>query len=332
MRRRSELNKFLTKSLYLVLLSSKIDFAVGGQALIEGVMMRSPNHITIAVRKQDGSILTKNDKFQGLTQRYKKLNIPFVRGVINLFEMMIVGMKALNWSANEFVEEEPTHEIEKSKLRRVLEAISMLFSLGIALVFSLALFKFLPLYTTEFIASQFPIIADPNYYVFYNLIDGSIKTTLFVSYIGLIGLVPSFARVFQYHGAEHKSIWTYEKNQKLEVKNAKKNTRFHPRCGTSFVIIVFAISVFVYSLIPRHEVFILHFLRRIAFLPLIAGIAYEALKISAKNLDRSWVKILITPGLWFQKLTTKEPDNDQLEIGLKSLDEALKLEDKIISS
>lgn len=301
-----------------------IDFAVGGQAVIEGVMMRSPNSITIAVRKPDGSITIKKDKYQTVTQKVKSLNIPIVRGVVNLVEMMFIGTKAINFSATESIDETPEEEKNKSMLAKIFEGALFLLSFIVAIGFSLTLFKAAPLYITTFIESRVPAVAD-NFFLF-NFIDGIIKMTIFLTYIFLLSLIPSFRRIFEYHGAEHKSIFNYESSEELTIENSHKQTRFHPRCGTSFIIIVFFISIFVYSLVPRPETF-LHFLAlRITILPLIAGISYEALKLSAKYSDKAFVKMLVTPGLWFQRLTTKEPDKKQLEVGLSSLQAALAME------
>lgn len=310
----------------------EIDFAVGGQAVIEGVMMRSPNSITIAVRKPDGSIKIKKDPYQTLTQKIKALNIAIVRGVVNLFEMMVVGTKAINFSANESIEEEDdpkaqrdeNGDIKKSTSMKIIEGIMFAVSLIVALGFSLFLFKFLPLGITTFLDGKFAIIHD--HYILFNIIDGGIKAFIFLSYIFLLSLIPSFRRVFEYHGAEHKSIFTYEKKLPLTPENATKQTRFHPRCGTSFIIIVFIISILFYTLLPKQEAFLNNFLLRATFLPLVAGISYEFLKISAKHSDKAFIKMLIAPGLAFQKLTTKEPDHKQLEVGLKSLEAALIME------
>lgn len=304
----------------------KFDFAVGGQAVIEGVMMRSPRHITIAVRKQNGSIKVKKDHYLSVIQKHKFLNIPIVRGVINLFEMMIVGTKAINFSANESLDmEEEIKDEKKSKVRQLFEGLMFIISLIVALGFSLLLFKFIPLFITTFLDKN--IAAIHNNYLLFNLVDGIIKATIFLTYVYLLSLIPSFRRVFEYHGSEHKSIITYENKLPLTVENAKKQTRFHPRCGTSFIIIVFIISIFVYSLLPKQEEFLQNFLLRLSFLPLVAGISYEALKLSAKHSEKAFIKILIAPGLAFQKLTTKEPKDDQLEVGLDSLKAALVLEE-----
>lgn len=309
----------------------QIDFAVGGQAVIEGVMMRSPHSITIAVRKANKKIKIKKQRYHTLVQRYKNFNVPLVRGVINLFEMMVIGTKAINFSANEMLEDSLT-PAERKKLRsqrekphvRALEYLYFVFSLIVALAFSIFLFKFAPLWIATFIGDHFAYIDD--HYLLFNAFDGLFKILIFVSYMALLTLFDSFKRIFEYHGAEHKSIFAYENKLSLTVRNAKRQTRFHPRCGTSFILIVFTISILVYTLVPRQETFLENFILRVALLPLIAGIAYEYLKISARYAHRAWVKIFVTPGLWFQRLTTREPDNAQLEVGLTSLQAALEME------
>lgn len=306
------------------MMAPKIDFAVGGQAVIEGVMMRSPNFITVAVRKNKGNIKVKEQDFVGIGARVKLFGIPLVRGVVNLFEMMVVGMRMLNFSANESLdqeEEEPT-----TRGQKILTVASFAFSIIFALGMSLFLFKFLPLWITDYLSSQFPILNEQ--YLLFNLVDGAIKTVFFVVYIGLLGLAPSLHRVFQYHGAEHKSIYTYERGLELTPENAAKQTRFHPRCGTSFILVVFLISIFVYTFVPRLETFYLTFALRVLFLPLIAGISYEFLKWSARRQKNWFVRALTAPGLWFQRLTTKEPDLKQLEVALSALRQALALEEQ----
>lgn len=302
-----------------------IDFAIGGQAVIEGVMMRSPNNITIAVRKPGGKIKVKKRPYRTLTQRYKWLNVAILRGVINLFEMMVIGTQAINFSANESLPDETEDENAKeSKLSKPLEIIIFILSLVLALALSLFLFKFIPLGLTTLLQGKIAYV-EQNYIIF-NLIDGILKTAIFLSYIFLLSLIPSFRRVFEYHGAEHKSIFTYEKKLPLKPEHAKKQTRFHPRCGTSFILIVFVTSIIVYTFVPKQEEFLVNLSIRLAFLPLIAGISYEYLKLSAKYVNNKFVKALVAPGLWFQRLTTKEPDNSQLETGLKSLETALEME------
>ena len=283
--------------------------------------MRSPNHITVAVRKPKGNIIVQEKFYQTMTQKHKWLNVPIVRGVVNLFEMMIIGTNAINYSANESIEEEEVANRKKKTWEKILDPILFAISFVLAMAISLFLFKFIPLWITTFSQRYFSIIAD-NYIVF-NIIDGILKTLIFVSYIFLLSLIPSFRRIFEYHGAEHKSIYTYESNLPLTPENATKQTRFHPRCGTSFIVIVFVISILVYTFVPKQDTFLTNLLTRVAFLPLIAGISYEYLKLSAKYAKNTFVKALVAPGLLFQKLTTKEPDLKQLEVGLKSLQTAL---------
>ncbi|MFH1284133.1 MAG: DUF1385 domain-containing protein [Candidatus Peregrinibacteria bacterium] len=302
----------------------KIDFAVGGQAVIEGVMMRSPNHITVAVRKKSGKIILDKKPYKSLTQRKKYLNIPIIRGVINLFEMMAVGAKAINYSANESVEEEPVKKEDKTSGMKIFETVTFILSFIIAIAFSIFLFKFVPLWTTTLLENGSGYIQ--QHYIVFNLIDGALKISIFLLYIFLLSLIPSFKRVFQYHGAEHKSIFTYENKQPLDTEHAAPQSRFHPRCGTSFILIVFVISIIVYTFVPKQENFWINLSLRLAFLPVIAGISYEYLKISAKHAGNNFVGALIAPGLWFQRLTTKEPDSSQLEVGLASLKEALVME------
>ena len=308
----------------------KIDFAVGGQAVIEGVMMRSPNSIVISVRKQNGKIKTQERFYRTLTQRIRALNIPLIRGVINLFEMMVVGTKAINFSANEFVEEPGAEEHdeeepkEKSITIKIVEALTFAFSLVLALALSIFLFKFLPLWITTALETRSQTIADN--WILFNFIDGVLKTTFFIAYIFILSLVPSFRRIFEYHGAEHKAVFTYEQSLPLTVEKARKQTRFHPRCGTSFILIVFVISILVYTFVPKQPDFTTNLLIRIAFLPLIAGIAYEYLKISARYCHKKWTTLFVAPGLWLQRLTTKEPTDDQIEVALNSLKIALEKE------
>ncbi|MFA4891355.1 MAG: DUF1385 domain-containing protein [Candidatus Gracilibacteria bacterium] len=336
----------------------KIDFAIGGQAVIEGVMMRSPNTIVISVRKNTGEILVKDKFYRTLTQRIKVLNIPLVRGVINLFEMMVIGTQAINFSANEFVEQpaepepaepaksagakpaestattklaEPAPEPKpKSVLAKAGEIAMFAFSLVLAIALSIFLFKFLPLWITTAIEKT-SITIQKNWIVF-NLIDGILKTSFFVLYIFLLSLIPSFQRIFEYHGAEHKAVFTYEKALPLTTKNARRQSRFHPRCGTSFILIVFVISILIYTFVPKQPDFWTNLGLRLAFLPLIAGIAYEYLKISARYAHHKWTKLLVAPGLWLQRLTTKEPSNDQLEVALNSLRIALEKESTLATS
>ncbi len=305
-------------------MEKKIDFAVGGQAVIEGVMMRSPNFITVAVRKSKGHLKLKDDPFRALSMRIKLFALPVVRGIVNMVEMLVIGMKIINYSATESLEDDTAGEGKMSRGEKIFATVSFAFSIVLALAMSIFLFKFLPLWITDFLSRQFPSVS--GNWLLFNAIDGLLKTAFFVIYIGLINLAPSIGRLFEYHGAEHKSIFTYENGLDLTVENAKKQSRFHPRCGTSFILVVFLISIFVYTFVPKQPDFIANFALRLAFLPLIAGISYEFLKWSARHSGKTWVNLLTAPGLAFQRLTTREPDEKQLEVALEALKKALELE------
>ncbi len=304
----------------------KIDFAVGGQAVIEGVMMRSPNYFAVSVRKEDGKIKTREFKFKSLTKRYKILGLPIVRGLVNLFESMYIGIKSLNISNAEYIAggKEHVKDANRPLWKDVLSVIGYIVYLILVFGFAIFLFKFLPLGITEFLSSRF-LFLDENYLVF-NVVDGVIKTLFFLAYLVLISLLPDIKRVFMYHGAEHKSIWAYELDKSLIPNEAAKQTRFHPRCGTSFILLVILISILIYTLVPTADNFLDKFLSRVALLPLIAGVSYEVLKLSAKHKDTFFMKAIIAPGLWFQKITTREPNEKQLEVALCSLKRCLELE------
>ena len=313
------------KSFLRLLLSAPIDFAVGGQAVIEGVMMRSPNFYTVSVRNPEGKIEMKQEKFSSLTARWRILKLPLIRGMVHLVESMMIGFRSLNYSNAVFLNE--GKEVKKERgflLRMIFGFLGILYVLG-TLAFTIFLLKVLPLWVAEKASELWPRVAE-NYFLF-NAIDGLTKIVIFLSYILLISLAKDIWRVFQYHGAEHKSIWTYENGLALTVENARKQTRFHPRCGTSFIFIVILMSVFVYTLVPPADSFTLKLLERIAVIPLIAGISYELLKLSARHQKNFLMRLFTLPGLFIQRLTTKDPDDAQLEVALYSLKKSLTAED-----
>ncbi len=303
----------------------KIDFAIGGQAVLEGVMMRSPNHYAVAVRKEDGRIKVRDAKYISVTRRYKILGIPVLRGLVHLFESMYIGIKCLNISSDEFVAGE-TDFVKKDRARwkDVLAIIGYTVYMIFVFAFAMFLFKFLPLKIADIASNQFPYLDDHTWA--YNLLDGVVKTIFFLVYLIGITMFADIRRVFQYHGAEHKSVWAYENEKKLVPKEVCKMTRFHPRCGTSFILLVILISIALYTVAPAPEPFLQKFLVRLAYLPLIAGVSYEALKMSAKHMDSCIVRVIVKPGLWFQKITTKEPDDKQIEVACAALERCLELE------
>jgi uncharacterized protein YqhQ len=287
---------------------------VGGQAVIEGVMMRAPRALAIAVRRPDGEITVKKEEVIPLSERFPVVKLPVVRGAVAMFQSLVVGIKALNFSANEAIAEEDESGGEKKDL----SSWAMAGTMAVALGFGVLLFFVMPLYLTKLLI---PIIGDSN--IVFNLIDGVIRVIVFLLYIVSISRMQDIQRVFQYHGAEHKSIFAFEAGDELTVENVRKYSRLHPRCGTSFLLIVMVVSIVIFSMIPKLWPFYMKAGSRIFLLPLIAGISYEFLKWSAKNDSTPMVKMIITPGLALQKLTTREPDDSQMEVAIRSMEEAL---------
>lgn len=289
---------------------------IGGQAVLEGVMMRAPRALAIAVRRPSGEIVVKREAMPPLSERYPIVKLPLVRGAVALVTSLVIGIKALNFSANEAIEEEVDEQGESKK--EELTSWALAGTMTVAFVFGIGLFFFLPLYLTKLLV---PVIGDNN--VVFNLVDGLIRVVIFLLYIWGIARMKDIQRVFQYHGAEHKTIFAFENGEELSLESVKKYSRLHPRCGTSFLLIVMLVSIAVFSLIPKLWPFAFKALARVVLLPLIAGISYEFLKWSAKNDHHPLVKLVITPGLALQRLTTREPDDDQLEVAIRSVQEAL---------
>ena len=290
---------------------------IGGQAILEGVMMRAPRAMAIAVRRPNGQIVVKREQMPPLSERYPIVKLPILRGAVALFTSLILGIKALNFSANEAIEEETDEESGETK-KQELTSWALAGTMAVAFGFGIALFFFLPLYLTKLLV---PIIGDHN--LVFNLVDGVIRVVVFLLYIWSIARMDDIQRVFQYHGAEHKTIFAFEAGVELTLENVKRFSRLHPRCGTSFLLIVMLVSIGVFSLIPKAWPFAYKALSRVVLLPLIAGISYEFLKWSAKNDQHPLVKLVISPGLALQRLTTREPDDDQLEVAIRSVREAL---------
>ncbi|RQW87428.1 MAG: DUF1385 domain-containing protein [Geobacter sp.] len=283
---------------------------IGGQAVIEGVLMRAPRSMAIAVRRPDGEIIVKRDTVIPLSERFPLVKLPLVRGAVALFTSLVIGMKALSFSANEAISEGE----EKAEM----SPFAMGGTIAVALLFGILLFFILPLFLTKLLV---PYIGGSN--IVFNLVDGFIRVVVFLLYVYSISRMSDIQRVFQYHGAEHKSIFAFEAGIALTVENVKRFSRLHPRCGTSFLLIVMLVSIVVFSLIPKLWPFYLKAGSRIVLLPVIAGLSYELLKLSAKHEKSRLVRMLIAPGLALQRLTTREPDDSQLEVAIRSLEEAL---------
>ncbi|MBN1275349.1 DUF1385 domain-containing protein [Candidatus Woesearchaeota archaeon] len=282
--------------------------AVGGQAVMEGVMMRNGDRVTIAVRTPDKRIEVKEEQYRSWTKRWKPLGWPLIRGMVILVEIMVIGMRAMIWSSNQALGEEEE-----------FSTWELILTIAFAIVLSLALFKLLPL----FLATIFQERTGTGNFSF-NLADGLIKVALLVGYIWVIGQMKDVHRLFQYHGSEHKSINCYESRKKLTVRNVLASSRFHPRCGTTFILFVFFISVLFYLLIPLKTGFWAKLGLRILFLPLIAGVSYELIKLGGKHYEKPVVKALLAPGMLLQRLTTREPDAEQAAVAIKSLEAAVK--------
>jgi len=283
---------------------------IGGQAVIEGVMMQNGERIALAVRRQsDGEILVRSIPAR---RRFKRLGqIPFLRGTFRMYDMLSLGIRALNLSTQlAFPEEE-----QLSKQGTWL-------TFALAIVVAVAVFIVLPLYVTNTI----PMLRLGNS-VLFNLVEGMIRLTLFFLYLVAISRMKDIRRVFQYHGAEHKVVFTYEADEELTVENARRQTRLHPRCGTAFLMTVFVIAILVFSLVGNPALW-LKTLSRLLLLPVVAGISYEALRFSGRMYDRWWVRLLAQPGLWLQRLTTAEPTDDMLEVALASAKRALAISDE----
>lgn len=302
--------------------------SIGGQAVMEGVMMRGPYKTTVAVRKPDGDIERKVEE-NGTKTRGKFFRLPIVRGCVNFIDSLVIGMKALMYSA-EFVDIEG-EEGSESKFDKWLDAkfgdkikdIVIYFSIAVSLVFSIALFMILPTFLTkgaERLGEIIPhISAATDSHLFTSLFEGIVRMAIFLGYMALVSRMKEIKRVFEYHGAEHKTIACYEAGEELTVENIKKFTRFHPRCGTSFLLFVMVVSIILFAMLPRVDMVILRVLMRLALLPVVAGLSYELIKWAGRSKNKC-VVWMSKPGLWLQKLTTREPDASQIEVAIASME------------
>lgn len=302
--------------LFPLCLWSGAKLSVGGQAVIEGVMMRAPRSLTVAIRRLKGEVSVKRQDLRLASDRLPFLKLPLLRGVIALGEALIYGISALNYSANEALADEGGDGEELSPW--ALGGI-MALSLGLGI----ALFFILPLYLTQLSSYWIPLIQQNH--LFFNLIDGIIRIVVFLLYVASISLLKDVRRVFEYHGAEHVVIHAYEEGKNLEVEEVKGLSPLHPRCGTSFLLWVMVIAILVFSMLGRDLSLGAKIISRILLLPLVAGISYELIKLSGKRKYR-WVDWLTKPGLWLQRITTREPKEDQVEVAIRALLAVLDME------
>ncbi|MER3475015.1 MAG: DUF1385 domain-containing protein [Armatimonadota bacterium] len=287
----------------------------GGQAVIEGVMMRSPRYVAVACRAPDGQIVLKReDLASSWLSRLRWLNRPFLRGTLALLDAMALGIRALRFSADVQLEEQ-SQTVQQKRINDLAIGSTML----VGLVVGLGLFVALPTALTQLLPWKHPILL--------NMLDGVIRIALFLGYVLMVGSLREIRRVFQYHGAEHKAINTFESGLPLTMENAKRQSRIHPRCGTSFVMVVLILAIFVFSLTGRPPIW-LRIPLHILLLPLVAGIAYEAIKFAGRHKDSRFTRWLLAPGLWSQHLTTREPDEAQIEVALRALQAVVEQEQR----
>jgi len=272
--------------------------AFGGQAVIEGVMIRSKKHMVTCVRQPNDEILTNVEEIKSVSERHKVLRLPFLRGIVALFETLYIGVKGLYFSANASLEEE-----EKINPKEIVLAVV------VALALAIFLFSLLPFFLTTFLNFEG---------VVFNVAEGVIRLAILLLYLASITSIGEFKRVFQYHGAEHTAINAYEAGAELTVSNAKKFSRFHPRCGTSFIFIVALISILFFSIMPDLG-FLMRLVYRILFIPVIGAVSYEVLKLSDRYKKSKIMKVLLAPGLGLQYLTTRKPDEKMIEVALEAV-------------
>lgn len=296
--------------------------SIGGQAVMEGVMMRGPKEIATAVRKSNGEIIVDKKEVSSILTKYKFLKLPILRGVISFFESMIVGVKCLMFSADQ-IDLEDGEEYKPSKIEKWLDDkfgdkikdIVIYFSVCVSLVFSVGLFILLPTFLVGWVKH---FIENS---VLLSLCEGVVRILIFLTYLLLVSKMKDIQRVFEYHGAEHKTIAAYEHGEELTPENARKYSRLHPRCGTSFLLIVMVVSIIFFSFL-KWETLWQRILYRLLLLPVVAGLSYEIIKFAGRSTNKC-VKWLTMPGLALQYLTTREPDDSQLEVAIEALKNVL---------
>ena len=296
------------------LLINKSSILVGGQAVMEGVMMRVPGAYATAVRDSKGNIQTDRHEFKSIIETYPLLNKPLLRGIFGLFESLKIGYSTLQWSANIIADE------ENNKIsNKFVDVLLTVFSVSLAL----ALFFAAPIGLTSWLFDK-----DQDAFIF-NLISGIFRVVFFIIYLGLISLMKDVHRLFQYHGAEHKTVYNFESGKKLNVFNAQQFPTQHPRCGTSFLFIIMIVAILSFAFLDTVIMLYVNELKiwmrlvfHIPFMPVVAGLGYELLKLTAKYRNNIFFLALAKPGLWLQNITTKQPDDEQVEVALRALEEA----------
>lgn len=301
---------------------------IGGQAVIEGVMMKNKTTYAVAIRKPNKEIVIDKKEYKSFSEKVKFFKLPIFRGMLGFVESLVIGMKILTYSAEFFDLEEDDKDKQPSKMDKFLmkifgdklDSVVIGFSVVLSILLAMGLFVLLPLGISQLLKDK---LAYPK---LINLVDGVVRVIIFLLYLKIISLMKDIQRVFQYHGAEHKSINCLEHEEELTVENIKKHSRLHKRCGTNFLLIVVMMSVFVLMIIDVRT-FWLRFIVRILCLPLIAGLSYEIIKWLGRS-ESKLAKIISKPGLWLQNLTTREPDDSQIEVAIASLKEVLAIDEE----
>ncbi len=305
----------------LPILESGQETLVGGQAVMEGVMMRAPHSYCVAVRKPSGEIVTQEMPIARMSDKYPWLKYPMLRGLGTLGQAMLLGVRALKFSANAALDDGKEPEAGKSQKPTEIPAWMMTAQIIFSVLFFLVLYKLVPLKITEFISHRAPAIQGQ---ILFNMVDGIIRLAIFVGFLLLLSMTKDIRRVFEYHGAEHKVVFNFESGQPVSVENAQKFVTFHPRCGTSFMFVIMLISMVCYMLIPA-PTFTAKLVERIVMLPVITGFSYELIRFAAKRRG-SFLALLTAPGLWTQRITTKPPADDQAAVAIHALHGAMALE------
>lgn len=301
-------------------LESGEETLVGGQAVMEGVMMRAPHSYCVAVRKPSGEVVTEEAPLPRVSEKYPIFKYPVLRGIGTLGQAMWLGMQALRFSADAALADEPAGKDGK---KMEISPKMMWVNLIMSFLFFIFMYKFVPLFLTTQIAKVFPSV---NGRIEFNFVDGIIRMAIFLGFLFVISRLEDIRRVFMYHGAEHKVVFNFESGKPVNVANAQKFVTFHPRCGTSFLLVVMVISMVIYAFLPIDS-FAGKFAARIALLPVIVGLSYELIRFAAKR-QKSLMGLLTAPGLWLQRITTKEPTDDQTAIAITALEGAMKLEEQ----
>jgi len=301
----------------LPILESGEETLVGGQAVMEGVMMRAPHSYCVAVRKPDGEIVTEQSPLPRVSEKYPIFKLPLMRGLGTLGHAMWLGLQALRFSANVALAGTAPESEKPVQLSGWMMGIQLTFSV---LMF-LFMYKFLPLLLATQIGHMVPAVHGRTAV---NLIDGAIRLVLLLAFLYLVSKMKDMRRVFEYHGAEHKVVFNFESGQPVNVENAQKFVTFHPRCGTSFLLVVMLIAIPVYALVP-FDGFLAKFLARIVLLPVVLGVSYELIRFAAKH-QQGLMAVMTMPGLWLQRVTTKPPSDDQAAVAIHALESAMALE------